>query len=759
MNDWTLLPTLVLRSAGFPWQLLDGLAWTEAAAAADELRELTAQAERMRDGVMPSARLTRGQAARLRGLRPLDDAVPVPADWLRAWNELSERVAAARDALTVALEKGEAAARTALDTVRDDARFLDAVVCSGPGVYRELRSAHGRPPTRRLARQIGAYLQRFAAKCETMSFFGPINYAEVDPRRETTVLTWGGPDRLTGRRAFASAWIWAGLRDAAVVDPALRGDLVPRRKTLRPDAARATLRGEPAAEAVHAAADGRRSLRELAGRTGLTPAEAAAGLVTAVRLGVLACAGLPDDTEPDPVRRLAGQLPEGSAVARRTAEVIRLLDRYPQAPPDTKLEILGELPRIALPDPPASTESRSPTPGPRFYNDRSPVHEAAVGDVRLTIGGGLARDLQVRIPAALDLLAHCASTVRTAANAAVAGRLGPGRFRLVRVLRDCAELEIPADDWLPHAVRRAIAATPGAGDVDLAGTLAPPPAPDLPVLGSVDVMVATGDLDDYAEGRTPLVLGDVHDAPLLTPWALQFHAQAEAHLARRDEEIMRALGDVRAVSVVARRSSGLPPLRLPGPLLELGTVSGAGERVHYDELYVHSDGKRARLRAAGRADELFFHNGELDNTVHTAFALPRIRPPVLPDLPSLPRLRWGNVVVARRRWTLGADDAEGLRRAAEAGTLQDRFVALRGFLSEKELPGTFFAKAPHERKPVYVDTSSPLLLDGLVRLARDARELRLSEVLPGPRSMWLRHGEERFAAELRCVYLRKGKRS
>jgi hypothetical protein len=49
---------------------------------------------------------------------------------------------------------------------------------------------------------------------------------------------------------------------------------------------------------------------------------------------------------------------------------------------------------------------------------------------------------------------------------------------------------------------------------------------------------------------------------------------------------------------------------------------------------------------------------------------------------------------------------------------------------------------------------SPLLVDGLLRLARDAQALHASELLPGPGQMWLRDGTLRFAAELRCVYLR-----
>jgi hypothetical protein len=268
-------------------------------------------------------------------------------------------------------------------------------------------------------------------------------------------------------------------------------------------------------------------------------------------------------------------------------------------------------------------------------------------------------------------------------------------------------------------------------------------------------MVALDDLARYREGVTPLVLGDIHDTALLTPWALQFHPRADSLLALRDREIQRVLADVRALNVIARRSTGLPPLRLPGPLVELGTVSGDAHRIWLDDLYVESDGERAVLRAAGEPGELFLHNGELESAVHTAFALPRIRPPRLPDIPYVPRLRWGNVVLSRQRWLL--DHAE-LRACFQPESAVGRLTRLRAYLRRTGVPPAFFAKAHGHRKPVYVDAASPLLSSGLAKLAESGTRLAATEVLPGPGQLWLRDGTARFAAELRCVYLRPGDR-
>jgi hypothetical protein len=740
VTAWTLLPALVVRSTGFPWETVDRLAHQRSARCADRLLELGDQAARLRAELPPGLRLTRGQHARLRNHRPLPPDCPAPAGWQERWNAVTEAIAAERGALAAAAAEDERDAAAALAALVTDPRFLDAVVCSGPGVYRDI--AKGRLDSARLRRQVAAYAQRLAAKCETMSFFGPINYGMIQPGLEASaVLSWQGHRACPGRRAYLSAWAFAQLHAQVLADPGLVSSLVPRRKTF---AAAPKAGAGPAA--LVAAADGSRTLAEISTRAGLSPQEAARGLDTAVSGGFLTHDLMPPATETDQVRWLAGRLQARQGEpGKRTQDVIRLLDRYPGADPAAKLALQAELGRAAGPAAAATVPG-----GPKFYNDRLPVTEAAAGALELAIGGDLARDLSCAVPAVLDLLAHVAAGTRRRTNLSLARALGPGRFPFTRVLRDCGELPVDHDPWLHDHIARALAAaSPEAADIDLAGFLSPPSPPELPVLCSVDVMVATGSLADYRSGQVPLVIGDFHDAPLLTPWALQFHPDAAAVLAERDRRIVDVLGGHRAVSVVGRRVTGLPPLRLPGPVVEIGPAGDPAERIPLDRLYVLSDGARAQLRVAGRDEELFLHNGELDTGVHTAFALPRVRPPMLPDTTYLPRLRNRHVVLARRRWRLTPGPLSGARDHQAGDGL-----ALRRVLRDAGVPARFFAKASRERKPVYVDMDCPLLVDGLLRLARGGGTLYASELLPGPDGMWLRDGALRFPAELRCVYLR-----
>jgi hypothetical protein len=774
---WELLPTLVVRSAGFPWQMVDGLSQPAAAAAAERLASALDRADALRATLPAGARWTRGQAARLRNYRPLPADTAVAAPWRAEWDAAAAAVAAAREEWLAATAADEEAVERAVTTLAGDSRVREAIACSGPGVYRDL--AGGRRLTGRLRRQVAAYTQRLATKCETMSFFGPINYGRVDSTLEVAAqLAWKGPDALAGRTAFLAAWAFDGLLESVLAEPGVTARLVPRRAAFSRSPS-----GDPPVVALVAAADGVRTLAELAEATGQTVDDAAAALQRAVRRGLLTHQLVPPAVEPDHARWLAARLAPGAG-AMRTAAVVRLLDRYPDAGAGSKAALQHELTHLVTPEAPAreSGAGAPAAPGRKFYNDRVVVTEAAVGTLELTVGAGLARDLRTAVPAALDLLARAAAATRRRANAELAAALGSGRFPLLRVLRDdplaLVEHASPVLE-LATAMHRA---GPDAAEIDLAGLdvagldvagldvaglddpgrRGAPAAPDLPVLCSADVMVAVDDLNRYRAGQTLLVVGDVHDAALLTPWALQFHPEGERLLAERDRAVERCLGPHRAVSVVARRSTGLPPLRFPGAVVELGPVDGPAERLSLDRLVVQSDGERAALRVAdvpggGRSGvDLYLHNGELDSGVHTALALPRVRPLPVPDLPHVPRVRLGNVVLARRRWRL----LPGLlSQLPSAPSSADGWLALRRASRAHGLPSRFFAKASHQRKPIYVDMDSPLLVEALYRLAAGAERVQASEVLPDVDGLWLRDGAPgrgslAVAAEFRCVYLR-----
>ncbi|MGW3349365.1 hypothetical protein ACWDA3_39230 [Nonomuraea rubra] len=896
-HDWTLLPAVVVRSAGFPWELVLSLVHPRAAEAATAVVRLERQALDLlaeapgRDPRPPATptgragggRLRRGLRGRLRDLRPLPDGTPGPAGWLTAWNDVTGRLEEARLTLS-GLESGDAAlCRAAVAGILADERFLDALVCSSPALYRDLRhGAKGGRTRRELAEQV----QRLSASCETAGCYGPVNYGVV-AAGERGGYTWAGAHELARRVAFPAARVGEALQQRVLAEPALVAGLVPRRKTWTGEV------HDGAAFVGHC--DGGRTLAEIAARTGAGVERAAAALAVAVRRGLLThdlcppatvCdtlgwlrerlvargvrviagdadavahvdraptaahgdrtgtaahddrtgaaahddrtgAAALDDRAPEAAngdgasagahgdrvapagvpgaaagrgraaasgicecgcaeargpagrgrggggkgdgvrargllasgvpgrafagrtgvpaqraRAVVGERPARDAdlpLGRRVGEIGELLAQYPGASPDVKLAVQRRIEALA---------------GGGSRDERAIVHEAAAGTLHVTVGDTLAADLRGRVPRVLDVLAQEAELTRQRTNQLLAGRLGPGTYELAEVLRTTGDLEIEHGDRLAARIAALVRDAPaGTTELNLAGLLGEPAPPAAPVLCSADVMVAASELETYETGVTPLVLSRLHDAVLLTPWALQFHEEGAACLAERDTEIRRALSGFTVLNVISRRSNGVPPLELPGPVLELGGVAAdpRRRRIGLDELYVHSDGQRAVLHAKGMEEPLLLHNGEHDTALHTAFALPRVRPPRLGDLARVPRLTWDNVVVSRRRWLLRRASFEAL---GQAGGDRELLVAMARLREVHELPVAFFASTGRERRSLYVDTRSPALLEGLARMAASGERVTVTEVLPGPEACWLREGEKRFAAELRCVYLR-----
>jgi hypothetical protein len=113
-----------------------------------------------------------------------------------------------------------------------------------------------------------------------------------------------------------------------------------------------------------------------------------------------------------------------------------------------------------------------------------------------------------------------------------------------------------------------------------------------------------------------------------------------------------------------------------------------------------------------------------------------------------PRLMIGHTVLAREAWNVPA--AEVPQRAQDVGA----------FARDLGMPRRVFVKSPLERKPMYLDTNSPVLARILCRHVRHAaaesqqHRIRFTEMLPTPDQTWLSDADgNRYVSELRLVAL------
>jgi hypothetical protein len=120
---------------------------------------------------------------------------------------------------------------------------------------------------------------------------------------------------------------------------------------------------------------------------------------------------------------------------------------------------------------------------------------------------------------------------------------------------------------------------------------------------------------------------------------------------------------------------------------------------------------------------------------------------ILGRSPHSPRITIGPLVVARESWRF--EPAELPWLSVEAA---ERFIAVRRWARNLGLPRFVFLRSPRETKPCFIDFDSPVFVEILVKLARGASAITLSEMLPTPDQLWLPDAEGNlYTSELRMA--------
>ncbi|MEV7187399.1 lantibiotic dehydratase [Kitasatospora sp. NPDC093102] len=798
-----MMPWSLLRATGFPAGLLDGLASGEllGTAAGVLAAEQAVAAERAHflDQLWPGLReAVRTVEPRQRSLRALqscrrlvDEGAPLDErcasvlaatgapDWAPRWNALvaalGERLAAAGAELEAALLR--ARLHTAQAAGRDD--FGHAVFVSNPSFHHtaletpplthpgwaRARDEGGALP-RSLRRQVDTlhrYLRRFATKCETVSFFGPVLFGRLVPEQDEALLV-GAP----GREKVvveASAWLVEELREQAAREVPLTHQRVwPSPLFRRPDAS----------PVLERAVDGRRF--KVAGPAlalwsaacaapgsrldSLVPPPDGAGaddayaaeLVKALGPALVVSPWRLPATELHALTRLAAEHPTDTVV--NLAEV---RDTYAEAAwPERAAHLVAVRAARAADGGQVSQDSG------RHYADRELFHEDRSSPVSERVGFGAPVVDRIRevTEAVFPLTFLAALLAREDARDALRAELGGAPAPLAAL----AVREIPARsarrDRLDAVLRRLVGrAVEAAGSADgrppvvelsrsqLAEALAPlwdtvSYGPEDACLPSPDLMVAGPD-----PATATWVLSELHDdcSSIFGGLERPLHSDPDGLWAGFTERVARAVPSGTAATIVSRRRSAHVTPELPGAAIELSGLSGkdradvvpiADAVVPASADAVVVDGRRRLL-----------YPGDLSSTLHRAVSRPALVP-VPVDLGAYtPRIVVDGVVIQRARWRLSIPE----RAPEKTGDTVTQWLAVQRLRAARGIPRHVYVKHPAEPKPLYVDFADPLSVIDIARLPEG--EVVVSEMLPTPDRLWWRVAGETHCAEFRlgCI--------
>lgn len=757
-SRWRLWKGAVLRGAGFPWQVVDAFADRDLAQTADLLRKDTAS----------------------RGLRRPD----------------TERAAQYADHFDAAVER----VADEVAGLAQDARFREAITWQNRNFVHTCLDRHDRTArrdakARKRESSIVAYAQRYAAKNESIGFFGPVGWAEWTPSNERTIVQ-PGEDVVGRRTVYFESWAIDQIARAFASRPELLPGLPPRLvpshllqddRVLRPTGS--PVRLEPLEADVLGQCDGARTIREIGEALGLAEPRLVDVIRGLEKKDVLRLdLGGPLETHPEiRLRERLARVPD--VRARQTA--LDDLDRLTAAR-DTVAGSAGDPERLAralaaLDD---VFESLTGAAATRMhgqtYAGRTLVYEDTTRQLRMDLGAGVLRELADPLALVLEsgrwLAARIGQrylerfdTYLTRKQARTGRDWIPLPQLLALATRDfytgagtpplaaeaTAELQ---RRWaavldVPDGARRFQIAPEAIADAvrDTFASAAPPWAGARH--HSPDVMVAAESVEALDRGAFHLVLGELHLAfNTVEARALVEQSPDRDRLLTLAEE---AAGS-RRIMLAAPRSWGAvtsrtsPPSALLSPRWRYWAV---GED---DVCHLPGEALPAAALEVGRIEEdLVVRHLPDGRTLPLAEVLGDYLSAVtvnafrlLPRHRHTPRVTIGRLTVARETWRLPARRFDWAFQSDE----RRRYLDMRAFVARHALPERVFCSVPLEMKPVLVDFSSiPLTntLAGLVRrMARetDAGEITLSEMLPDADSLWLSDGTgATYTSELRTV--------
>lgn len=815
-RGWDIWRTTALRGTGFPFRLLDALVSNETFEAASAFLERRDAFERQCKALLDAcvAALPGESKTELRQLRKaikrlrrheapeslseregLQEHLSLLKSTLAARQAAQETLATMYDqAMQRALEK--------LRATGSDPLFREALLWQNPSVIKTalepLQRHAGRgmdSDDRQHGLLLARYLQRYCSKNETIGFFGPVAWARIGDEPKLLQLR-PGADLVAGRETHFEFRAIQALADRLAADPRVRPWVAPRLSpawritpeyAFGPGGQRLPMTEVQYALLQHV--DGQTAAIELPARLGLAGDAAVAEVLQF--LGALAEAGiviwrLALPVVPRPERYLQRALESiGEPTLREAA--LAGLDSLVQArnglataagDPAKLSERLSALQAefTRLTGNPAQQQKRGGQAG------RALVYEDCVRDVDCRLGQPLLEHLGA--PLALVLrsarwftrqLARQYSEFVRAEVASLAREQGASGVPLERVWRHLQEQHdivlLIIDDVVEQLTEAwsgllLAGAAPGTRVMEWDSTdlqqrvkaVFPAEAPGWhgARYHSPDIMIAAASADDIRDDEFLLVLGELHAAwnTLLQQIFLDLHPAPDHLLA----DVALDQPEPELVAVPPGNMGGHRRLNDPGTPHDMhfeydGTPSWRSQDqvLPIAELLVEVTDKGLEVRT--RDGSRRFPGSAFFGPQLRSFCARRFR--LLPALPHTPRVVVDRLVINRETWRF---DVQELAFASATAPLE-RYAGFCSFAAQHSFQRWTFVRTHREKKPVYVDLHSPMLVEVAMKLVRaaagdEAGWVSISEMLPSPEQLWLTDGEgERYCSELRTAIL------
>lgn len=802
IDAWHMLNRFILRTTGFAFDQLDSLRFSRSSrlvTAIVQVKERVTQLQQVFTSEMfprlcdeetaagrdrETFRMWYAVAKKIRLGSPVDPALierirnehnqPDLSTWLHGWNATINEQARLRAEGESCFVEELADQRTTLHEIVIAPRFQEALWLSNPGVYEtgwHYYARHwertARPSKiKHLERRFYTYLQRFCAKNDTTSFFGPLNYGTWGEQGQSAYHRTS--ETIRQRHVFLAYWAVEALAKCITSDATTHPYLVPRRHPAR---RRPSGNQQGSADIIYALSDGVRNVSEIAAYLHRPLADILLEVQTLAAQGWLSLAiALPPATL-NPLEVLISTVQAWPKIPPRQHWLTLLetfaqsCSRFASAKLEERQSILTSVEERFV----AIVGGEARRGQGKMFQDRSLLYEECLGNIDEF---HLAHKHYRTIIASLRPLAHlCASysealwlDLHTAAGA-LFEKLSPSGSPL--------PLTTFVNAWRTHyptlpsanadAIRQKLHDLVASQcdehvcslrDADLAALYT---AIEHHIVFSPDILLAATHESALAKGDFRVILGEIHHGIQPVGWMLLFADDPQAW----QDAIMACLPHptehMRPANLLLGRRMKTAPPEFPGPSVQASAFSERAHQYDLSSLYVERRNGQLRVGPIDERESLLFYPPsygvpEALYAPFAAFSYPLVRAVPVQLEGHTPRIEIGDVIYQRERWDLATTAVPGLPKQ---GASFDLLLAFAAFRQRFGMPERVFVRTPTEPKPVYIDFQNALALELLVHLASQSDTIIFVEMCPDADELWLHDENGRYCSEFRTVLSRE----
>jgi hypothetical protein len=274
----------------------------------------------------------------------------------------------------------------------------------------------------------------------------------------------------------------------------------------------------------------------------------------------------------------------------------------------------------------------------------------------------------------------------------------------------------------------------------------------LPWVGSIDISIIASSVENINQGNFKIVIGEVQN--FIGVWGYSYYYPDRARLENEVLAMIHELPDSDSLSsIVLTHDSKIKGYEYPGYSIEFRAKSMKARSlvIPYSDLRVVDKDGELQLESIRQGTTHRLYCGVSESLEERIFSCPKLMHTPLLAGKHTPRIEAGNIIYQRETWRFNGEE---IVQALQFDEPYELMLNAKKFSQAHMLPDRVFVKVKEETKPVMIDFANFFLVELLYKLASRCEVVSVSEMLPDECGIWLRDIKGGHTAEFRMTVYR-----